>query len=63
MIQPKKGESNPEHASGGSVAGDSLLAVAQRKELLDASELAQLREFFELLAEWDDTRKGETTHE
>ena len=45
------------------MAGDSLLAVAQRKELLDASELAQLREFFELLAEWDDTRKGETTHE
>jgi hypothetical protein len=63
VIQSKKGESNPERTSGVSVAGDSLLDVAQRKELLDASELALLREFFELLAEWDDTLKGETTHE
>ncbi len=63
MTQSKKGESNPERASGVSVAGESLLDVAQPKELLDASELALLREFFELLAEWDDTIKGETTHE
>jgi hypothetical protein len=63
VIQPDTGDSNPERASGVSVAGDSLLNVAQWKELLDASELAFLREFFELLAEWDDTLKGETTHE
>jgi len=63
VIQPKKGEWDPERAVSAPVAEDSPLDVAPEERTLDPSELAALREFFQLLAQWDEALQGETTNE
>ena len=63
MIQPKKGEASPDGVLISSATENSLLDVPQPKSPLDPNELAALREFFQLLAEWDQALKGETTDE
>ena len=55
MIPPKKGEANPERALIPAPAmKDSQLDVTQPTGPSDPDELPILRQFFELLAEWDE---------
>jgi hypothetical protein len=63
VIQPPKGEWNPERAASAPVAEDSLLDVSPQKHMLDPSELAALLVFFQLFAQWDETLQGETQNE
>lgn len=63
MIQPKKGEQKSERVPAASVAEGSALDLSHPKERLGSAELARLREFFELLAEWDEPPNGRTNEE
>ena len=64
MIPPKKGEANPERAlMAASTTKDSLLDGTQSIGLSDPDELPILRQFFGLLADWDEALKGEIEHE
>ena len=61
---PKKSDENPERVIAAAfVAEQSPVGLGEVKTPLDPSALALLRQFFELLAEWDEGHKGETTHE
>lgn len=59
VIQLKQGEWHPERAFSVPAAEDSPLEVAPEERTLDPSELAALHEFFQLLAQWDETPQGE----
>ena len=61
MIQPKKGEGKTERVLiiAAPVREDPAPDLTQVKEPLGPAELALLQEFFELLAEWDESQKGE----
>lgn len=64
MIPPKKGEVNPERALiAASTIKDTLLDVTQATGPSDPNELQILRQFFGLLADWDEALKGEIEHE
>ena len=63
MIQTKKGEQQFERVPAASVAEECGLDQSYLKEPLGSAELALLREFFELLAEWDESPRGETRGE
>jgi hypothetical protein len=63
VIQPKKEEQKFERVPAASVAGGSALDLSHPKERLGSAELALLREFFELLTEWDELSKGGTRNE
>ena len=51
VIQPKKGEWNPERAVSAPVAEDPL--QPDQPGALDAASISALRTFFELLDAWD----------
>ena len=61
MIQPKKGEGKTERVLiiTAPVREDSAPDLTQVKEPLGPAELDLVRQFFELLAEWDEAQKGE----
>ena len=61
MVQTKKGEGKTEPVLiiAAPVREDSALDLTQVKEPLGPAELALLRQFFELLAEWDEPQEGE----
>ena len=62
MIQPTPGKRNVERISTAtSIAEESARDLAQAKEPLESAELALLHQFFELLAEWDESQERETS--
>jgi hypothetical protein len=64
MIGPKRSDENPEPViTAASIAEQSSVHLSQMKAPLDPAALASLRQFFALLAEWDEGHKGETKHE
>jgi hypothetical protein len=64
VIPPKKGEANPERAiMAASTWMDSILDGTQPTGLSDPDDLLILRQFFGLLADWDEALKGEIEHE
>jgi len=64
MIGPKKSDENPERViAAAPVAEQSSVSLSEVKTPLDPAALASFRQFFELLADWDEGCKGETTHE
>jgi hypothetical protein len=52
-----------QNAKGAFRAATSLPDPCPEKNLVPTDELAALRAFFELLSQWDETRKEEIEHE
>lgn len=64
MIHPKKGVRQIERIlAAAPVAEEPAPDSFQIKEPLEPAELALLRQFFELLAEWDESQEGENGDE
>lgn len=65
MIQPKKDERQIEQIfSAASVAANSAPSPSEAKEpVLDPTGLVHVRQFFDLLAEWNESEEGEPKDE
>jgi hypothetical protein len=64
VIVPKKSDENLECANSAAPLAEQLRVSLNKMETpLDPAALASFRQFFELLAQWDEGREGETKHE